>query len=543
MKNRISKLNEAQFNGLLARYYMHMEGRGYCMRIEDAIERNKFFFLPGQRAIGESVLECLFMKKSARIVISVVRQYGKTSLVVSTMAFAYQEYYKCFGEPLKGCVVAPEKGTASEVFRRLSAEMHETSIELSVDNKMYKETVRGDSVELMSIHPDTRGSILEGRTNSFLIRDESAYGSDSRYVSDILPTMFRREGPELLISNGAYEECYYSRAVKRGNDEKNRVFRYTYNELKPQMEELARKGLHSAKVWINRIEEYIENVGGHESLEVRKNIHLELMTGTNTEDFVTEYDMDSCESCSWRRGINRGIFVGFDVASIGDRSIATFITDQKEVIDLLVIRDVGEYMTIMAQCEKLYKYCKEKGYLDSMLGIGVDATGMGIGAYEYILEIFETEVMKYTFTARTKHEWYTTFRELVRTKIKSDKITFNKSHENYKDLKEECLNLVVESGKMGNYLSFNAPNKSGYYDDYVAASCIALDMSCNSSGVYKSISGGESVEYVGECAALINREPSSAMKKHLKRQGLLKSKHGIGSTASFVDRYASGHSF
>ena len=492
-KNLPYRLNEEQFKKLLIQFYAESEKHGFYLRLEDAIRNRGFFFTDHQRAIAVDILKSIFTKSPSVINISITRQFGKTELVTMVISFCYDHFFKAFGEPFKCCVIAPEKGTASEVFNRACRYIMSRGIEMITNTREEKETIRGDVIRLFGIYDDVKGGTIEGRTHNLVVRDEAHLGDDEKFADQVEPTTVRTDGSIVMIGNGGFGSCSFRENIKKGNTPliglsgqnvgENIVHRYTYRTLKPYMEDLANKGLQSASSWIRGIEKYISARGGMESYNVMKNVLCEWIVSFG--NFLTEEQLAKCERRTPRLPITeyRDLYLGVDFAFKGDRTVAAFINRDRQIEDWVVLKDANEIRTLKEQCEELYYYCEEKGILRRIAGIGGDATGMGQGAVEFLEDYFDCEIVPYVFTFRSKHEWYLNMRDLMMTNNNDDRIWYDPAHPHANKFKKEMIELDVTILKNG-YLSFSAPNKQDHYDDFVAATAIANSMRANELYMY-----------------------------------------------------------
>ena len=490
--DRPYKLNETQFKSLLQIFYVEAEKHGFYTRLGDALERGAFFFTEHQRSIAEAMLLHVFTKTPATINVSITRQFGKTELVTMVVAFCYDHFYKAFGEPFKCCIIAPEKGTASEVFNRVTSYILANDTELLVDKNNEKETLRGDVVRLFGIYKDSRGGTIEGRTHNLVIRDEAHLGDDEKFSDQVEPTTIRTDGSIVFIGNAGFGSCTFRENIKRGTCDildadgkkvgKNIVFRYTYKTLMPYMKNLSDKGLHSAGAWIRGVEKYVSDRGGMESYFVMKNIFCEWIVSFG--NFVTQEHLNNCKRKSPRLpSISRDLYLGIDFAFSGDRTIATLLNKDRQIEDWVILKDANEQKTLKAQCQELYNYCEEKSIMDRLAAIGGDSTGMGLGAVEFLEQEFSCEIMNYTFSQRKKHEWYIGLRDLVTTTNESDRLYYDPSHKHAMLFEREMKELEVTVSKNG-YLTFQAPKKQGHYDDMVASLAISVDMMAREINMY-----------------------------------------------------------
>lgn len=494
------KLDAEQFKKLMAVYYYEMEEHSFYVREEDAIAKNGFFFTDFQRKIAESILRAVFMREQTTIGISLTRQIGKTTIVTAVISFCYKHFFLAFGEPFKVVIIAPEKGSASEVFNRVCRYILVDNPEMYVDQASYKETLRGDTVQLFGIHEDSKGSTIEGRTFNLVLRDEAHMGDDEKFSDQVIPTTLRTQGSVVWIGNGALRDCEYRKVLLRGNTEimdkegrimgYNRVFRYTYNTLKPYMQSLADKNIPSAIGWIQGIEKYIQENGGIDSFHVRKNVFCEFIL--NYSNFLTEETLLRCSKSinipdsGGLDVVKRDLYLSIDFGHSGDKTVATFLNNKREIEDWFIAKDENEIMTLQEQCERIRDHSDELGFTQRLLAIGGDSTGLGIGAIELLEAEFGTDIVSCTFTSKWKHENYLQMRDLFMTQNDNDRIWFDGTHPESRRFIKEMTEMEISPLKNG-YLSFHAPSRAGYYDDMVASLAIAVFLLVNEYNMYNEL--------------------------------------------------------
>ena len=479
-QDRPETLSEEQFIGLLANYYKEAEESNFYCSLDEAIEKKSYYFLEPQRLIAECILRSVFQQVRHDIFISIVRQFGKTQVVAMTIEFCFRHYNEIFGRPLAVAIIAPERGTAAEVFNRVKNYIIANETELLVDSKYEVKTIAGDTIRLYGIYEGAVGGTIEGRTFDITIRDEAHLGDDAKYIDQVIPATNRTSGPNILIGNGGFRDCYYYNGLKKGTNAKKKhfVFRYTYTKLRDYMMELAGQGLKSAALWVSNTDKYIENMGGKNSMFVRKNIFCEwpLLIG----EFLTVDILNKVPPVE-TADLSTEYLLAYDVAHSGmDRAVATIYDRNKNVLDIWVIKDVGEIMPLSLQAQKLYERCMEAGLLlrdanvkSPLKAIGVDATGLGIGMAEVLESLFPCPIKRFVFSTRPKMEWYITFRDSVVSDIPAEQVRFNTNRVPYanivtpwatKELWEiaikEIADIEVIKNKDGT-LGFHAPTSRG----------------------------------------------------------------------------------
>lgn len=509
------KLDNTQFVALLVRFYREAEDSNFYCSLPRAKEKKGYYFTEPQREIAECILASVFMKERREIYISIVRQFGKTELVAMTTEFCYRHYSEIFGSPFAVAIIAPEKGTATEVFSRIKNYIVANETDLPIDTKFEVKTMAGDTIRLYGIYDGATGGTIEGRTFDMIIRDEAHKGSERKWLDEVMPAANRTTGPIILIGNGGFKDCYYYRGLKKGTDVSKRhyVFRYTYNTLRGYMLDLARQGMDSCRVWVENTDKYIENLGGRKSLFVRKNILCEwdLKLG----GFLDRESVEAVEEVI-KDDIHPDIFLTYDVAHSGmDRAIATIIDRNKNILDLWVIKDTGEVVTLEKQANTLYDRCLESGLMTfdgkdcPLKCVGVDASGLGVGMAEMMEKLFPIPIKRFTFTVQAKQDWYFHLRDSVVAEVPSSRVRFNRRQKGkgtkggedvneslygYAKLKKpmatsdhwdicqrELYDIEVIELK-NDMFGFHAPTASGgvmglsIHDDFVASMAMAISL-------------------------------------------------------------------
>ncbi len=489
---RPDKLDDNQFNVLLQRYYNAAANRGMYVTIEEAVENKGFYFLGMQRDIAECILASVFKREKRYIYISVPRQIGKTDIVVFTMSFCYEHYSSIFGEPLRVATIAPEKGTATEVFDRLHDFILLGETDLATDTKTRVETIRGDTIALYGLYEGGgAGATIEGRTHDVIIRDEGHMGDDAKFLDQVLPTTSRTRGPIIVIGNGGFRDCFFYRGILGGTNEaeKKYVFRYTWETLEDYMLDLASKGIISAQTWVDNTRAYIAACGGLNSLSVRKNVLCEWVLTIGS--YLTEEDLTRCENRGDIEEIPQDIYVTVDVAVKGrDRTVAMIGDGDGYIFDMVVLKDVADQIALREQCDILAGYCEDMGYIANIRAIGVDATGLGVGMVEFMEVAFSAPIKSFIFSQVKKMDWYLALRDSIITTIDGDRLSFNKNHKHYPTLAKELIDLEVTVTKNGN-LSFAAPASAvmgkAVNDDYVAALAMYRSLIGLTEGFYSNV--------------------------------------------------------
>lgn len=434
-EGRVKRLDQARYIALLVQFYKEAEDSNFYCMADKAKEKNGYFFTDPQREIAECMLASVFKKERREIYISLTRQFGKTQIVSMVTEFCYRHYSEIFGEPFAVAIIAPEKGTAAEVFARIKNYIIANEVDLVIDTRYETQTINGDTIRLYGIYEGALGGTIEGRTFSMVIRDEAHLGDDSKFIDQVIPATNRTSGPIVLIGNGGFRDCYYYRGLKRGtNEEKGQyVFRYTYKTLRKYMLDLGERGLESCKLWVDNTDRYITNVGGEKSLFVRKNIFCEwaLQLG----GFLSEENLKACPPVA-QEDVAEEFFIGFDVAHSGmDRGVAAIMDRNKNMLDLWITKEIGEVIPLAIQAKKLYDRCIESGLMtvdgeNSLLKcIGVDATGLGIGMAEVLEQLFPVPIKRFVFTAKAKQDWFINFRDSVITDVSAERVRFNRHPE------------------------------------------------------------------------------------------------------------------
>lgn len=499
-KRYISKLTNEQFEKLLNKFYKEARDNNFHTNFEEAIKNNGYYFLHPQREIAERILRSVFLQEKSNIYVSLTRQLGKTEVVAMVTEFCFEHYFEVFGKPLRVAVIAPEKGTATEVFRRVKNYIvSRESMDLAIDRSNEVENITGDRIQLYGIYAG-HGGTIEGRTFDMLIRDEGHLGSDDIFLDQVLPTTNRTAGPIITIGNGGFADCYFYRGLKRGTDPAKNTYSFIYNfiTLEPYMKDLARRGDKSSQRWLDATYDYVENAGGWKSLYVRKNILCEWMV--NMTQFLSLRDFQNCAQVN-KQEIGPKYFVSYDCAYKGmDRAVACVMDQYRNVLDFWVLKDIGDAVTFERQAETLRELCERQGILDNIVTLGVDTTGMGVGMGEAIEKVFpRTHIKRFDFTAKKKMEWYVALHDSVVAERSSHRIRINWGLFGYGErdgciMKKEVLDMAIKEvcdieikPTQNGLITFHAPTAGkmlgkSMNDDFSDALVMALDLVGDSMG-------------------------------------------------------------
>ena len=463
-------------------------GGGTLRDIVRANADDGFFVFAWQDEIIENILTAVFQQKSWDINISVLRQTGKTEMVALVTAFCFEEFFKEFHVPIGIAVFAPVKNTATIMFKRSTQYIDTAVISPDGDTKERKESLRGDSIQLFGIYDETKGSTIEGNTFDLIIRDEAHLGNDQKFTDETEPTRFAKRCPIVMIGNGGKRRCLFLMNLENGdfNDEetgsRNIIIRATYDKAKPYLKQLADRGYQAAKTRIDNIEAYIRK-HGKRSYNVQKNVFCKWQLEYGNA--VTRAQLQRClvDKTVWDG--ESPLLLGLDIAKTHDRTIAIVMTEDKQIIDIIVVKESYTMMQLRSQFEVLKDYCDEYKYTDHIVGFGYDATGAGsLGPRELICELFPgATIREHTFTMKSKNEWYKSAIEAIQTEFPDNRIKIPRYHKYTELFMNEWSELTRKSMDSG-YDKFEAPQKEGMFDDVPAATSICLNLVRTMSGMY-----------------------------------------------------------
>jgi len=487
-KEKYNKILEKFYYEFLPRhgYYGHIGG-GDERLAKQSVKEKGYFVYQWQDEIIEAYLSSVFFQRDTDLNISILRQVGKTDIVALCTAFILEEYYNVFGKEVKVAVFAPTKRTSRHLFDRSYKFMNKNLLAEDGDTKEEKTTLRGDSLNLFGIYDEVKGSTIEGFVFDIILRDEAHKGSDEKFIDETEPTRFSRGGTMILIGNGGKSECLFYHSIRRGTaydaetKRYTKLVRYTWNEVEPYLEKLASFGLSTAQKRLNGIRSYIKQNGSN-SYVVRKNLYckwsLELGEVVNREQLL------QCVSLvEWKK---TPLFMGLDIATLHDRTIATIMDEEKNIIDWIVVKDKDVVSRAREQIEFLAEECKERGYLEHLVGIGFDATGLGsFGVIELLEEFFMCDLVEYKFAAQKKHDWYEAAIETFYTDFKENRIKLPMFHPKLEEFIKDWVDLRRKQSEEKKYDSFFAKKADDCFDDYVSSYAICLDLWIQNMGAYQ----------------------------------------------------------
>jgi len=472
-------LNDEQQEKLTKAFYKYAEQNGWYRKLGDAIKENGKYIWNWQHELIDEVLRSVFQKKGYTIAVSIKRQEGKTEIMALILVFCYQNYFKTFGDPFAVGIVGPGKVVSNNVFTRLRDYLLSQETELFIDKADYKESLSGDVLIAISISA-TGGTTIEGKTLNFLLRDESHEGSDKRWRDEVLWTTASIEGATTVyLGTAGYKNCDYKKLLQTPEDDRPKelkVHTITYDTLSPYMKELGEKGLRRAATWEERTMKLIRQNGGMNSPETRKNVFCEWQDGIS--NYIQKKHLESCTRHieEFDSDGDDELYAFIDMGYSGDRSWATIMNQKKELIDLIMLKDANRMIALRDQLEYFFYIIGEKGYDNHIKVVGIDRTGLGIGAFEMIQEISPYEIHPIVFSLQQKHEMFTILRNHLTTEWVQDRITLPAGHEHIEMLYEEFLNLEQKPTENG-LLKFHANQEQvgTAYDDICdsLAGCLA----------------------------------------------------------------------
>jgi len=208
--------------------------------------------------------------------------------------------------------------------------------------------------------------------------------------------------------------------------------------------------------------------GGWDSPETRKNVFCEWQCDMG--QYLTEEQLMKCvkKVDKFNFFADAEPLVAFvDLGYSGDRSIATIMNYKHQIIDVIVLKEERETKALRDQLEDFLEICDKKDYTHAFQTIGIDKTGLGIGAYEMLQEMTPCNVTPIVFTLQSKDTMYKIFKNHIITNWEEDRITIPEGHRQLGKILEEFTDIeqtVAENG----LLKFHAPTNAGVkkYDDY-----------------------------------------------------------------------------
>jgi len=469
-------------------YYGHVGGGDEAMA-KKSIKECGYFIYQWQDDVVEALFTSVFYQKSLDLSISVLRQVGKTDIVALCSAFIFEEYYNAFGKPVSIAVFAPTKGTADILFRRICSFINKVALSEDGDTKERKISMRGDTLMLFGIYDETKGSTIEGNVFDIILRDEAHMGNDQKFIDETEPTRFSRGGTLVMIGNGGKSDCLFYQSIRRGNtyDERTdfttKLIRYTWTEVEPYFEMLAEKGIATAKTRLNAIRHYIKK-HGERSIAVQKNIFCKWSL-----DFESVLTRDQIVRCLVPNqpfpDAGKPLYLGLDIATLHDRTVATILDDQRNIVDWIIVKDKNTVARAREQIEYLREECLRRGYMEHIVALGFDATGLGsTGIIELLEEYFMCDLLEYKFNAQRKHDWYEAAIESIATDYDENRIKIPALNPCTELFIKEWTELKRKPLPIQKYDTFNAPEREDAFDDFCASYAIAINVMGQDISIY-----------------------------------------------------------
>jgi len=460
-------LGDEQLKLLIKDFYENYALRnGWYTDIQDAIDNRAKFMFAWQQELAETMLESVFQKKGYTIPVSAMRQIGKSEICALVMIYIYENYYKTFGEPFRVAVVGPGKAMSNEIFKRLNNYIVSQNVDLYIDRSEYKETMRGDSLQQISIS-ESGGTTSEGQTNSFLFRDEAHEGSDARWRDEILWTTGATVATVMMLGNGGFKKCAFKESLDDVEAEHIKPFILGYSQLKPYIQKLADAGLPHAQTWEARTERLVRENGGWNSEFTLKNVECRWFIGSG--NFVTLEQLMAChrDDMVFDPYKQNALYAFIDIAYSGDRSIVTIMNEKLEIIDWIILKEANEVKALADQLREFRDICDKKNYTPHFRAVGIDRTGLGIGAFEILQTIYSGTIIPIVFSAQKKMEMFQSLKNRIITNYPDDRISFDKNHK-YADMFIKETTDLEQKVVRADLITYHAPitGKGKTYDDF-----------------------------------------------------------------------------
>ena len=363
---------------------------------------------------------------------------------------------------------------SSEVFKRLNNYIVSQNVDLYIDRSEYKETMRGDSLQQISIG-ENGGTTSEGQTNDFLFRDEAHEGSDARWRDEILWTTGAKVATVMMLGNGGFKKCAFKETLDDVEAEHIKPFVLGYAQLKPYIQKLADAGLPHAQTWESRTERLVRENGGWESEFTLKNVECRWFLGSG--NFVTEEQLLAChlDGLSFDPYKQNALYAFIDIAYSGDRSVVTIMNEKLEIVDWIILKEANEVKALADQLRDFRDICDKRDYTPHFRAVGIDRTGLGIGAFEILQTIYSGTIVPVTFTAKWKMESFQSLKNRIITEYAEDRISFDKNHPLAGMFVKELTDLeqkVVRADLVTYHAPINGKGKT--FDDFCDSVCGAL---------------------------------------------------------------------
>lgn len=434
-----------------------------------ALANGAMYMVPPQQQICEAIIKSVFQNLGWTINVYITRQAFKTTTIALVFNYIFYKYYKIFNKPFSGAIVAHNQKVVNNVTQRVEAGMRQNNIPFIRERtRGEKETANGDTFVPLINGESGAESNNEGYTLDLCVRDECHRGLDKNFRDEIQPSLYKTNGTLVNLGNGFFAKCDFWRNRNRGNTKKNKVFWYSYNELREMALRLSEYGFRSWGSWVEKIDDDID-FHGEDDPEIRKNVFLQ--DAFESRALLLDSDIEACHDFYLDKIEEEKLplFVGIDIARIGDRTVMTIVDINGKFVDRVIIKGKNVSMNFPEQFEKMYDHLDNNKYLDRVEAIGIDSTGMGLIALDYAEELFECPVTKIVFTQRSKQNMYEQVSDFIKNKI----MKVDPLHPTYKEFAQEWTEIEVNMGADGSR-KYNAP--PGKNDDIVAADAVAVEI-------------------------------------------------------------------
>lgn len=473
---RLDGISPREVEIYYAKFLNYISEYGFTHRLDVALEaqQNGFkqrFLYEYQAAIAFEIIKAVLTKNHTAINISIPRQIGKTTVMSMVVSFLFKNYYEIFKEPFRCGLLAPSINATDGIFESLKTSvLEETDYSMKKRKSNLIIDEKKNTIEVFSI--GARASTAEGRTFTLLIREEAHDGDDSRFIDEFLPTLTSTNGSYVLIGNGGFRQCLFYDNILRGSCDvdggQNVVLRFPYRGTTTSFsmrEYLLSTGLRHAVSIVKSIDFQISS-GHKNNLMQRKNFELDWFL--ENADYVSASVLRACVAQDETPlDKKQKVYIGIDVASSVDQTVAAIMTKDFMVLDVVVIKDARTHEEIKRQIEKFF-------YLLAEWNVGlvvVDVQGVQ-GDSTWIQYLQSNNVPCYGMNYKTAKRKAQTYEEM-REKIYSGVMKFHPSltlNGRMDIIEEEFTGIEVRNTLYGK--SYHARGRG--HDDVVSSIAFAM---------------------------------------------------------------------
>jgi hypothetical protein len=438
------------------------------------LQEYQFFLYDYELEIASALLHSLIVEKKD-VFTKCARQAGKTETVTLMLRFLIRFFVKLFMEPLM-CGIASPKGEQAKtdidrIKKTLEVMRRRWKIEDRENNthtvRAYIRDVLAAEMYRFSLMPTTNN---ESKTLNVLVVEEAHKADDKKRSDELDPMLASTDGVTWHFGVGCVRDCDFRKGCD-GELEESVSLSFDVDRIiadRRKMYEATGDERH-----LNYEHTFLRELKkkGKMNPEIRRNYYLEDML--EISDYISMKRLQTMRRASDIEVSTETLYIGIDWAKKQDRTIVTVMNDELDIVDWLVYQK----MSFREQCIMIDSDLEERGYMENVMAVRADSTGVGDAAMEILLEISSLPIgdeSHVVFSPKSKNAMYTAFDEILFTDDEERKFSYPSDHPYTEIFEEEMTKLQREYKGDGEYLCPSHPEGDDEYDDFCDSGALAV---------------------------------------------------------------------